>query len=52
VSVNVDGSYGVNFMTFCDQRSYEAHPEVVNVPGSVENYCNFHSANYSALLPR
>jgi hypothetical protein len=44
--ITVDGSYCMNFMSLRKERPYEAHPEIVNVPGSVKYYRNFHLANY------
>jgi len=40
-------------MTFCDQGSDKSHPEIVDVPGGVENNCDFHPAKlFRAVLLR
>jgi hypothetical protein len=42
VGVLVDGRNRVNLMSFRKEGFNEVHPEIVNIPGRVQDYCNFH----------
>ena len=41
---------GVNFVSLVEKGFYKAHPEIVNIPGSVEHDSDFHELIAKTLL--
>ena len=42
----------MHLVPMIQQSFHEIHPEIVNIPGSIENYSHSHNANFEYMLAR